>query len=96
MQSIKLFHIGYAVCGVGFSMFMGYLSVASPVSQYILWFIGIISICCIFLGLFNFGGLVVKGFGFNRKTFTIGLMPGVIFLFVFLTLVAAGVALGVR
>ena len=76
-------------------MFMGYLSVASPVSRYILWFIGIISICCIVLGLFNFGGLVIKGFGFNRKTFTIGLMPGVIFLFVFLTLVAAGVALGV-
>ncbi|MHC0068733.1 hypothetical protein ACWATR_38710 [Nostoc sp. UIC 10890] len=93
---IKLSFVGYAVCGVGLSMLMGFLSVASPVSKYILWFISIISICCIFLGLFNFAGLVVKGFGFNRKTFTIGLMPGVIFLFVFLMLVCAGVALGVR
>ena len=95
-MQIKLSFVGYAVSGVGLSMLMGFLSVASPVSQFLVWIIGIISICCIFLGLFNFGGLVIKGFGFNRKTFTIGLMPGVIFLFVFLTLVAAGVALGVR
>ncbi len=77
-------------------MLMGFLCVASPVSQFLVWIIGMICICGLAVGFFNFAGLVVKGFGFNRKTFTIGLMPEVIFLFVFLTLVAAGVALGVR
>lgn len=77
-------------------MLMGFLSVASPVSRYILWIIGMVCICCLALGLFNFGGLVAQGFGFNRKTFTIGLMPGVIFTIVFLILVCAGVSLGVR
>jgi hypothetical protein len=77
-------------------MFMGYLSVASPISRFVLWIIGIVCICCGALGLFNFAGLVTKGYGFNRKTFTIGLMPGVIFAFIFLVLVSAGVALGTR
>jgi hypothetical protein len=95
-MQIKLSFVGYAVCGVGLSMLMGFLSVASPVSQFLVWIIGMICICGLAVGFFNFAGLVVKGFGFNRKTFTIGLMPGVIFLFIFLTLVAAGVALGVR
>ncbi|WP_392476115.1 hypothetical protein [Nostoc sp. C110] len=95
-MQIKLSFVGYAVSGVGLSMLMGFLCVASPVSQFVLWIISMICICGISVGLFNFAGLVIKGFGFNRKTFTIGLMPGVIFLFVFLTLVAAGVALGVR
>ncbi|MCC5612410.1 hypothetical protein LC612_38320 [Nostoc sp. CHAB 5834] len=95
-MQFKLSLLGYSVCGIGLSMFIGFLSVASPVSQFVLWIIGMICICGLAVGLFNFAGLVVKGFGFNRKTFTIGLMPGVIFLFVFLTLVAAGVALGVR
>jgi hypothetical protein len=95
-MQIKLSLVGYAVSGVGLSMLMGFLSVASPVSQFVVWIIGMICICGLAVGLFNFAGLVVKGFGFNRKTFTIGLMPGVIFLFVFLMLVAAGVALGVR
>ncbi|MBN3907492.1 MAG: hypothetical protein HWQ35_13290 [Nostoc sp. NMS1] len=95
-MQIKLSFVGYAVSGVGLSMLMGFLCVASPVSQFLVWIIGMICICGLAVGLFNFAGLVVKGFGFNRKTFIIGLMPGVIFLFVFLTLVAAGVALGVR
>ncbi|MDZ8066976.1 MAG: hypothetical protein RMY64_15360 [Nostoc sp. DedQUE08] len=95
-MQIKLSFVGYAVSGVGLSMLMGFLCVASPVSQFLVWIIGMICICGLAVGFFNFAGLVVKGFGFNRKTFTIGLMPGVIFLFVFLTLVAAGVALGVR
>lgn len=95
-MQFKLSHVGYSVCGIGLSIFIGFLSVASPVSQFVLWIISMICICGLAVGLFNFAGLVVKGFGFNRKTFTIGLMPGVIFLFVFLTLVAAGVALGVR
>lgn len=95
-MQFKLSHVGYSVCGIGLSIFIGFLSVASPVSQFVLWIISMICICGLALGLFNFAGLVVKGFGFNRKTFTIGLMPGVIFLFVFLALVAAGVALGVR
>ena len=92
----KLSFVGYAVSGVGLSMLMGFLSVASPVSQFVLWIIGMICILALAVGFFNFAGLVVKGFGFNRKTFTIGLMPGVIFVFAFLTLVCAGVALGVR
>ncbi|MCC5619026.1 hypothetical protein LC605_28890 [Nostoc sp. CHAB 5836] len=96
MMEIKLSHIGYGVCGIGMSMFMGYLSVASPISRFVLWIIGMVCVCCLALGLFNFGGLVAKGYGFNRKTFTIGLMPGVIFTSVFLMLVSAGVALGVR
>ncbi|MBD2527041.1 hypothetical protein [Nostoc sp. FACHB-133] len=95
-MQIKLSFVGYAVSGVGLSMLMGFLSVSSPVSQFLVWIIGMICICGLAVGFFNFAGLVVKGFGFNRKTFTIGLMPGVIFLFIFLTLVAAGVALGVR
>jgi hypothetical protein len=95
-MQIKLSFVGYAVSGVGLSMLMGFLSVASPVSQFLVWIIGMICICGLAVGFFNFAGLVVKGFGFNRKTFTIGLMPGVIFLFIFLTLVCAGVALGVR
>lgn len=77
-------------------MFLGYLAAASPASRFILWIIGMICICCLALGFLNFGGLVAKGYGFNRKTFAIGLMPGVIFAFVFLMLVAAGVSLGVR
>ncbi len=95
-MEIKLSFVGYAVCGIGLSMFMGYLSVASPISRFVLWIIGMVCICCIALGLFNFAGLVGKGYSFNRKTFTIGLMPGVIFAFIFLMLVSAGVSLGVR
>lgn len=95
-MNIKLSHVGYTVCGIGLSMFMGYLSVASPISRFVLWLIGMVCICCMALGLFNFAGLVTKGYGFSRKTFTIGLMPGLIFTFIFLMLVAAGVSLGVR
>jgi hypothetical protein len=93
---VKLSFVGYTVCGIGLSMFLGYLAAASPASRFILWIIGMVCLCCLALGFLNFGGLVAKGYGFNRKTFTIGLMPGLVFAFVFLMLVAAGVSLGVR
>lgn len=69
-MQFKLSHVGYSVCGIGLSMFIGFLSVASPVSQFVVWIIGMICILDLAVGFFNFAGLVVKGFGFNRKTFT--------------------------
>jgi hypothetical protein len=93
---IKLSFLGYTVCGIGLSMLIGFLSVASPISRYLVWLIGIVCVCCLALGLLNFAGLVTKGYGFTQRTLIVGILPGGIFAFLFLCLVAAGVSLGVR
>jgi hypothetical protein len=93
---VKLSTMGYAISGAGLSMFMGFLSVASPVSHFVFWLIGMVCVVCAALGLLNFGGLVNKGYSFNQKTLLIGIMPGLVFMAIFLVLVSAGMALGVR
>ncbi|WP_226889731.1 hypothetical protein [Nostoc sp. MG11] len=77
-------------------MLLGFLGAASPISQYIVWIIGMVCIVCLADGFLNFADFTRKGHAFNRKTLISAMMPGLMFALMFLTLVAAGVSLGMR
>ncbi|RUR77043.1 hypothetical protein PCC6912_40020 [Chlorogloeopsis fritschii PCC 6912] len=93
----KFSQVGFVGMGIGIAQLLGFLSVASPVSGYLVWIIAMISIFILAMGVLNVIGLSNKhAYLLSRDNLFFGMLPAIVLLFIFLMLVSAGVFLGVR